>query len=334
MPGPLLRFRDVGDVTIISGSFCDAGTSLTRLGCVNSITIALGSDVLRGRCGAAISERYQGLTNLSAEITIETNNPFINLHPGDEITFSFQVPEALFGVPTPGIVITVFKAVVTTHSGRVEKDSLGSGTYVLRAVSPDGITCPISIADDTGTSVGSDAAPGDFIRDVADFTFSDASGGLVLSSVNFCIRSFEFSENSELLEDSCQGALWPEYVGISGLNTTVSVTGRGIKTAFEELGVDAASLGSVLGGSTCLGRKGTITFSALFGSDESCVGAEAGAPCEVRNVNVNEVNFTFTSGEIAEATVSWTGHGEAGEVDDCDKRAIVVCSSTGTPITP
>lgn len=312
---PVKRFRDVGEVTF-------DGT--TTIECVNSVTIALGSDVLRGRCGSAVSERYQGLTNLNVEITVESADPFVDIHPGDRGSMIFFIPgtPSDTGLPGDGLSLIILDAVVTTHSGRIEKDALATGTYVFRGVSLDGVSTPLEITEDEPIADHLDSSTASsFIRDISDFEFDPTGDGAEggLDSDDFCPRSFEFSENSELIEDSCQGEIWPTYVGISGLNLTATVTGRGIVPALEDLGGPTGT-----GGDLGLGKKGTITFSALVGSDENCADLESGGTVTLSNMNVNEVTITATHGEIAEASVSWTGHGVAGDETDETKRAIAV----------
>jgi hypothetical protein len=295
------RFRDVDKV--VFGS--------TEIKCVNSVTVAFGSDVLRGRCSAAISERYQGLSNLSVEVTVEAGDPFLPIHPGDKGEIVFVIPGAIAtsGIPSDGIEVTVDSCVCTTHSGRVEKDALASGTYVFRGQSPDGLSSPVVIGFGS-PSDDDEIGPSSFIRDIASFVWAPLAGPGLTDS-DFCPRSFEFSENSELLEDSCQGALWPEYVGITGLNLTASVTGRGIDVGVAAAGEDHG-----------LGAKGSVSFTVSVGSDEDCTSLEPGGGVVLDNMNVNEVSFTATSGDFGEITISWVGHGASGELATVGLRAI------------
>lgn len=287
----LERFRDAGSV-IFAGF---------TLGCINSVTVAYGSDVLRGRCGGAISERYQGLTNLNVEVTVESSNPFVDIHPGKKGALIIDFPSAdpLTGLPGVTGMILSGDAVLTTHAGRVTKDEIGSGTYTFRGISTGaeaGLSPPFAVT--SGASGSSGGAPKDFIRDIKSFSF-DGSFATIISS-EFCVRSFEFSENSELIEDACQGELWPTYVGVSGLNLTATVTGRNLRK------VEA-------GGERGLGSKGKITFDVLTGSEEDCASLVPGGKVEMDRMNINEINLSASTGEMGEISISFTGHGEVGE---------------------
>ena len=155
--------------------------------------------------------------------------PFVaGVHPGFSDDLGIFVPGAIFGsgLPSDGALISVEDVVLTSKTVRFERNSLATGSYTFRGVSIAGV-CPVGIAE--GVSIGTPAepaGPGDFIRDIADFGFVGGSGTIVAD--DFCPESFEATEDSELIEDSCQGELWPSYVGITGLNVTATITGKGV----------------------------------------------------------------------------------------------------------
>jgi len=299
----LVRLRDIGDATFF-------GDESGSMGCPRSATITLDSEILRAKCGAAISERYQGITSLSIEISIETLDPFADIHPGDFATFGITIPGAVDGSGLPGIGIGITVAgVVTGTVRRFVRNDLSNGTYTLRGISADGITCPITFLDGV-PAIDSGAGPSDFIRDIVSFDFDDGK----ITADDFCPESIEMTEAAELIEDSCQGQLWPTYVGVTGLNVTVTATGKGVKHGFD-------------GGSsafTCLGRKGRIEVEVAVGSDVDCASLTPSSDIAiVARANVTSMTITATSGEISTISLTWVGHGEAGEFTDESKRAYV-----------
>lgn len=294
----LVRLRDVGPVTFVAAS----------LGCPRSATITLDSEILRAKCGAAISERYQGITALSVEAVVETYDPFSDHHPGDSGVLSIGIPGALstsgFPDPTSGITITIV-GTITNVVRRISRNDLATGTYTIRGESADGITCPIEIA--TGADEETGGVISDFVRDIVDFKFD----GSAITRDDFCPESVEITEATSLIEDSCQGELWPTYVGITGLNATVTATGKGVKHAFD----------GATAGATCLGRKGRIEVSVATGSGEDCASLIPGKFGHIDRANVTSLSITATHGEIATISLTWTAHGEAGEISDIAKRA-------------
>jgi len=300
---PVERLRDVGRVVL--------GTD--DLGCVQSATITLDSEILRARCGAAISERYQGITGLTVEAVIEALDPFIvGLHPGSTGSLSIFIPGTLTttGVPEDGVDIFIVAGTLVSKAMRFERNSLATATWTIRGFSPVG-DCPIAIFDAAIPDPATGAGPSDFIRDIGDFTFSGGSGTILAD--DFCPESFEATEGSELIEDSCQGELWPSYVGITGLNVTATAVGKGVKDAFEKAGtVDS-----------CLGSKGELSFDVFVGSDDDCASLVPGGELCIERANITSLTITATHGQIATISLTWTAHGEAGEIGDVSKRAIV-----------
>jgi hypothetical protein len=241
------RLRDVGNVTIDGDP----------LGCAQSATITLDSEVLRARCGFAISERYQGITGLSLEAVIETLNPFADFHPGDFGILVVEIPSADPASGLPGLPDKLtMEGVITNVVRRFVRNELSTGTYTFRGISSDGIECPILYEPSAGGGVISLGEPEDFIRDIRTFTFAGC-----ITTEEFCAESVEITEATELIEDSCQGQLWPTYVGITGLNVTVTATGKGIFHAFD------CAAGAVPGFSTCLGSKGIIEIGVDSGQE-------------------------------------------------------------------
>ena len=297
------RLRDVGRVTLAVGTGGGEGVSL---GCATSLTVTLDSEVLRARCGYAVSERYQGITGLSLEAVIETLNPFIDVHPGGFGTLTFEILGASgpTGLPFAGTGITgTVTGVLTNVTRRFVRNELSTGSYTFRGVSSEaaalpGITCPLTLADGVA-STSSPGAPSDFIRDIREFKFDEC-----ITTALFCGEDAEITEATELIEDSCQGQLWPTYVGITGLNITVTATGKGVKHAFD----------CAAGGTTCLGRKGEIEIGVSVGSDTDCAAiVDDGRAIKVKRANVTSLTITATHGEIATISLTWTAHGTETE---------------------
>jgi len=203
-------------------------------------------------------------------------------------------------VPSAGRTLSFASTTLTGRSGRITKDELASGTYTFRARSSDGLTIPVVVGGAGAPFEPADATT--FIRDIKSFAFSGDPG---ISPGDVCVRSFEFSENAELLENQCQGELFPTYVGITGLNLEATAVFRDVVVQ------------SPAGGLT-LGSKGTITMSALAGSTTSCIDLTPSGSVKMENMNINESTITARHGDFAEVSVSWTGHGTA------DKEAIAI----------
>lgn len=316
MATTVTRLRDVGDILLrLDGSISVTGDSL---GCAQSVGLSLDSEILRARCGAAISERYQGVTSTSLEVVSETLDPCADFHPGDSGELSIVLPGApsTSGIPTVGDLLTV-NGTITNVVRRFPRNELATGSYTFRARSIDGVTCPITYVAGSGTLGVDGVTASTFVRDISSFEFT--SSGNDIDSDAFCPESVEITEATELIEDSCQGQIWPTYVGITGLNVSVTATGKGVKHGF-----DAAT-----GGTTCVCNKGFLEMSVAVGDENDCAALTSlNKTIRVNNASIVGFSIDASTGEIATITLEFVGHGSAGELTDPTLRAVAVISTS------
>jgi hypothetical protein len=276
------RYRDVQNVNLFGS---------VRKG-VQSIDLSHEAEQLSGSGDEAQSIRYVGVSKQIFRMTVETLDALLGLHPGDCGAVSFEAPSAITcdtGAPTAAKINATGSGVVTSVSGSFEAGGLASGTLNVSIPSVDGQNSPIEVSVVT-PGAATALAPADFLRDIGDVVFDGGS----LNEV----RSIEYTEESDSIEDSAEDDKWLTYVGVTGRRLTISLVMRDI--------VQARGI--------AFGKTGILTFKVFTGrTNTGEIDPTAYKTVTAKYLTLVGRTGPVNHGDLAEITLDFLGRGVAGE---------------------